>query len=63
MRNPFSNIHCKTDLEILNILRKAHLSLIEIDPSCMPQDVYDAKQEYEKVLLENIWRISKNMKR
>jgi len=59
MRNPF-NGSLKTDKEIEAILRKAHLALVDIDPAFMPQEVYDKKQEYEKVLLEHIWRLAKS---
>ena len=60
MNNPF-NSALKTDLDILRILRKAHLELVEIDPSYMPDDVYEKKSEYEKILLENIWTLSKKL--
>ena len=53
MRNPFDS-ECKTDKEILRILIKAHLELVNIDPAYMPNDVYEKKEEYVKVLLRNI---------
>ena len=60
MRNPF-NSNCKTEEEILKILRKAHLSLVEIDASYMPVEVSDKKGTYERVLLKYIWKFQNKL--
>jgi hypothetical protein len=52
MKNPFSEL--KTNKDILNVLRKAHLALVDIDPSYMPDEVYSKKVEYERILLQFI---------